>query len=66
VVAGFEAARQILEEADPDAIVVFSNDHFDRCFYDNLPAFLSLAPHSQDPPTKRACTGPPRRRQSDL
>ena len=23
VVAGFEAARQILEEADPDAIVVF-------------------------------------------
>jgi aromatic ring-opening dioxygenase catalytic subunit (LigB family) len=40
VVAGFEAARQILEEADPDAIVVFSNDHFDRCFYDNLPAFL--------------------------
>src|SRR5271169_7038277 len=40
VVAGFEAARRILEEANPDAIVVFSNDHFDRCFYDNLPAFL--------------------------
>jgi hypothetical protein len=29
-----------LEEARPDAIVIFSSDHFDRCFYDNLPPFL--------------------------
>jgi aromatic ring-opening dioxygenase catalytic subunit (LigB family) len=38
--AGFAAARALLEEARPDAIVIFSSDHFDRCFYDNLPPFL--------------------------
>jgi Catalytic LigB subunit of aromatic ring-opening dioxygenase len=40
VVAGFDRARAILEAARPDAIVIFSSDHFDRCFYDNLPPFL--------------------------
>jgi aromatic ring-opening dioxygenase catalytic subunit (LigB family) len=37
---GFAEARTILEQAKPDAIVIFSSDHFDRCFYDNLPPFL--------------------------
>src|SRR5260370_37405280 len=38
--SGFAQARALLEEARPDAIVIFSSDHFDRCFYDNLPPFL--------------------------
>jgi hypothetical protein len=33
-------ARKILEDARPDVLITFTNDHFDRCFYDNLPAFL--------------------------
>jgi Catalytic LigB subunit of aromatic ring-opening dioxygenase len=37
---GFERARRIIEEARPDVLVTFADDHFDRCFYDNLPAFL--------------------------
>ena len=40
VVAGLEKARGILQRARPDAIVIFSTDHFDRCFYDKLPPFL--------------------------
>jgi len=40
VVAGLDEARQLLEQARPDVIVIFSTDHFDRCFYDNLPPFL--------------------------
>lgn len=40
VVAGMGEARKIVEHTRPDAIVIFSTDHFDRCFYDNLPAFL--------------------------
>jgi hypothetical protein len=38
--AGFDTARQILEQARPDVLITFADDHFDRCFYDNLPAFL--------------------------
>jgi len=38
--AGFARARQLLEEARPDVLITFADDHFDRCFYDNLPAFL--------------------------
>ena len=38
--AGFAQARTLLEQARPEAIVIFSTDHFDRCFYDNLPPFL--------------------------
>lgn len=37
---GFERARKIIEEAHPDVLITFADDHFDRCFYDNLPAFL--------------------------
>jgi hypothetical protein len=37
---GFARARQILEESRPDVLITFADDHFDRCFYDNLPAFL--------------------------
>lgn len=40
VLAGLGEARQIVEQTRPDAIVIFSTDHFDRCFYDNLPPFL--------------------------
>jgi aromatic ring-opening dioxygenase catalytic subunit (LigB family) len=40
VIAGLGEARKLLEQARPDAIVIFSTDHFDRCFYDNLPPFL--------------------------
>lgn len=40
VTTGFARAREILEAARLDAIVIFSTDHFDRCFYNNLPAFL--------------------------
>jgi aromatic ring-opening dioxygenase catalytic subunit (LigB family) len=38
--AGLDQARDILARTRPDTIVIFSTDHFDRCFYDNLPAFL--------------------------
>jgi Catalytic LigB subunit of aromatic ring-opening dioxygenase len=38
--AGFARARQLLEESRPDVLITFADDHFDRCFYDNLPAFL--------------------------
>jgi aromatic ring-opening dioxygenase catalytic subunit (LigB family) len=38
--AGFDRARQILEDSRPDILITFADDHFDRCFYDNLPAFL--------------------------
>jgi catalytic LigB subunit of aromatic ring-opening dioxygenase len=38
--AGFARARQLLEETRPDVLITFADDHFDRCFYDNLPAFL--------------------------
>ncbi len=37
---GFARARQLLEESRPDVLITFADDHFDRCFYDNLPAFL--------------------------
>jgi hypothetical protein len=37
---GFDRARQLLEESRPDVLITFADDHFDRCFYDNLPAFL--------------------------
>jgi hypothetical protein len=37
---GFERARKILEESRPDVLITFADDHFDRCFYYNLPAFL--------------------------
>jgi len=33
VKAGFAEARALLEQARPDAIVIFSTDHFDRCFF---------------------------------
>ena len=38
--AGFALARRLLEESRPDVLITFADDHFDRCFYDNLPAFL--------------------------
>jgi len=38
--AGFDQARRLLEAARPDVLITFADDHFDRCFYDNLPAFL--------------------------
>jgi hypothetical protein len=37
---GFGRARQILEDSHPDVLITFADDHFDRCFFDNLPAFL--------------------------
>jgi len=40
VIAGLGEAQKLLEQARPDALVIFSTDHFDRCFYDNLPPFL--------------------------
>jgi aromatic ring-opening dioxygenase catalytic subunit (LigB family) len=40
VINGMNRARDIVARARPDAIVIFSTDHFDRYFYDNLPAFL--------------------------
>jgi aromatic ring-opening dioxygenase catalytic subunit (LigB family) len=48
--AGFAQARTLLEEARPDAIVIFSSDHFDRCFYDNLPPFLVAVGESAEGP----------------
>ncbi|HJU10515.1 MAG TPA: hypothetical protein VJ728_06550 [Candidatus Binataceae bacterium] len=48
--AGFAEARALLEEACPDAIVIFSSDHFDRCFYDNLPPFLVAVGDSAEGP----------------
>ena len=48
--AGFAQARTMLEEARPDAIVIFSSDHFDRCFYDNLPPFLVAVGESAEGP----------------
>lgn len=40
VMAGFAEARRLVEQTRPDVMVIFSTDHFDRCFYDNLPPFL--------------------------
>jgi hypothetical protein len=37
---GFDRARKVLEDARADVLVTFADDHFDRCFFDNLPAFL--------------------------
>jgi Catalytic LigB subunit of aromatic ring-opening dioxygenase len=37
---GFETGRRTLEESKADVLITFADDHFDRCFYDNLPAFL--------------------------
>lgn len=39
VLKGFTEARDLLERASPDVIVIFSNDHLERVFFDNLPAF---------------------------
>src|SRR5690242_3192376 len=50
VVAGLGEARKIIEQARPDAIVIFSSDHFDRCFYDNLPPFLVAVGESAEGP----------------
>jgi len=50
VKAGFAEARALLEQARPDAIVIFSTDHCDRCFYDNLPPFLvAVGEEAEDP-----------------
>jgi len=38
--AGFERARKMLEASRAEVVITFADDHFDRCFYDNLPAFL--------------------------
>jgi len=38
--SGFDRARQMLEASRVDVVITFADDHFDRCFYDNLPAFL--------------------------
>jgi len=48
--AGFAQARAMIEETRPDAIVIFSSDHFDRCFYDNLPPFLVAVGDSAEGP----------------
>jgi aromatic ring-opening dioxygenase catalytic subunit (LigB family) len=48
--AGFAQARALLEQARPDAIVIFSSDHFDRCFFDNLPPFLVAVGDSAEGP----------------
>jgi aromatic ring-opening dioxygenase catalytic subunit (LigB family) len=47
---GFAQARALLEESRPDAIVIFSSDHFDRCFFDNLPPFLVAVGDSAEGP----------------
>ncbi len=53
VTAGFARGREILEAARPDVIVIFSTDHFDRCFFDNLPAFLvGVGDEAAGPPTE--------------
>ena len=38
--SGFERARRMLEASRAEVVITFADDHFDRCFYDNLPAFL--------------------------
>jgi aromatic ring-opening dioxygenase catalytic subunit (LigB family) len=48
--AGFAQARVLLEQARPDTIVIFSSDHFDRCFFDNLPPFLVAVGDSAEGP----------------
>ncbi len=40
VIQAFTTAREVLEKTAADVIVLFSNDHLDRFFFDNLPAFL--------------------------
>src|SRR5581483_11400082 len=50
IVTGMNEARNIVAQARPDAIVIFSTDHFARCFYDNLPAFLvGVGEHAEGP-----------------
>src|SRR5712692_3418295 len=50
VIAGLGEAQKLLEQARPDVIVIFSSDHFDRCFYDNLPPFLVAVGESAEGP----------------
>lgn len=38
-VASMEVMRRRLEVARPDVLVIFSNDHLQNFFYDNMPAF---------------------------
>lgn len=38
-VASMEVMRRRLEAARPDVLVIFSNDHLQNFFYDNMPAF---------------------------
>jgi hypothetical protein len=40
VKAGFAEVRALRGQSRPDAIVLFSTDHCDRRFYDDLPPFL--------------------------
>jgi hypothetical protein len=49
VKAGFAEARALREQARPDAIVIFSTDHFDHCFYNNLPRLYRWEPSSATP-----------------
>jgi len=38
--SGLDQCRRMLEDSRAQVIITFADDHFDRCFYDNLPAFL--------------------------
>src|SRR5262245_11751470 len=38
-VKAMDEARRRLEDARPDVLIVFSNDHLQNFFYDNMPAF---------------------------
>lgn len=49
--ATYEAMRQKMTEARPDVLLVVGNDHLNRLFMDNMPAFLiGKAARTQGPP----------------
>lgn len=62
-VASMEVMRRRLEAARPDVLVIFSNDHLQNFFYDNMPAFCVGMGQSYPAPSPgggRALGLPPR------
>jgi hypothetical protein len=52
--AGYEGLRRRLEQARPDLLVLFVNDHLQNFFYDNMPAYCIGIAESYPAPSEGA------------
>jgi hypothetical protein len=62
--ASFDLLRQRLEQARPDLLVIFVNDHLQNFFYNNMPAYCVGLADAYQAPSKRGAEFlriPPRR-----